>query len=252
MGPAAFMWPPDREWSANMDNTAPCGTSQGVGNRTDFPLTGGAVALVDQDEGYDVQLSISYQNDPQSNADFNVLIASSNLKELAEGHTCVSIANPPDTVSAGSNATLQIIYTADFDSPQNQTFYACADITYVLNSDFTTSIPCFNATIPDDEASPTTTHGSSSATASSTSAATTSAAASGGSSKGISGGAIAGAVVGSIAGAAILGVAAFWLYRRHQRKNRAAQIERSARNVKWDVLHPGRDNASQNTENIPM
>lgn len=39
MGPAAFMWPADRVWSAAMDNTAPCGSVAGPGNRTGFPLS---------------------------------------------------------------------------------------------------------------------------------------------------------------------------------------------------------------------
>jgi hypothetical protein len=38
MGPAAFMWPSDRPWSADVDNIAPCGSSAGVGNRTNYPL----------------------------------------------------------------------------------------------------------------------------------------------------------------------------------------------------------------------
>lgn len=38
MGPVAFLWPEDRPWSADADNTAPCGSSSGVGNRTQFPL----------------------------------------------------------------------------------------------------------------------------------------------------------------------------------------------------------------------
>jgi hypothetical protein len=38
MGPAAFMWPADRVWSAATDNTAPCGSIANVVNRTDFPL----------------------------------------------------------------------------------------------------------------------------------------------------------------------------------------------------------------------
>lgn len=37
MGPAAFMWPPDRVWSAAADNTAPCGSIAKAGNRTRFP-----------------------------------------------------------------------------------------------------------------------------------------------------------------------------------------------------------------------
>jgi hypothetical protein len=38
MGPVAFMWPTDRVWGAAYDNTAPCGSSSGVVNRTNFPL----------------------------------------------------------------------------------------------------------------------------------------------------------------------------------------------------------------------
>ncbi len=38
MGPVAFLWPADRPWSASADNSAPCGSSSGVSNRTEFPL----------------------------------------------------------------------------------------------------------------------------------------------------------------------------------------------------------------------
>lgn len=38
MGPVAFLWPDDRKWDASQDNTAPCGSSAGVTNRTEFPL----------------------------------------------------------------------------------------------------------------------------------------------------------------------------------------------------------------------
>ena len=39
MGPAAFMWPPDRVWSGDEDNRAPCGSRADAGNRTEFPLS---------------------------------------------------------------------------------------------------------------------------------------------------------------------------------------------------------------------
>jgi hypothetical protein len=39
MGPAAFMWPPDRTWSSTTDNTPPRGSVGDVGNRTQFPLS---------------------------------------------------------------------------------------------------------------------------------------------------------------------------------------------------------------------
>jgi hypothetical protein len=38
MGPVQFLWPADRPWSADADNTAPCGSNFGVTNRTQFPL----------------------------------------------------------------------------------------------------------------------------------------------------------------------------------------------------------------------
>jgi hypothetical protein len=37
MGPVQFLWPADRPWSADADNTAPCGSNSGVTNRTQFP-----------------------------------------------------------------------------------------------------------------------------------------------------------------------------------------------------------------------
>lgn len=39
MGPVDFLWPSSREWSADADNTAPCGSTEGVTDRTVFPLS---------------------------------------------------------------------------------------------------------------------------------------------------------------------------------------------------------------------
>lgn len=38
MGPVAFLWPENRDWSAAADNIGPCGSSEGVTNRTSYPL----------------------------------------------------------------------------------------------------------------------------------------------------------------------------------------------------------------------
>lgn len=38
MGPASLMWPPDRPWDSNLDNTPPCGSVAGPSFRTRFPL----------------------------------------------------------------------------------------------------------------------------------------------------------------------------------------------------------------------
>jgi hypothetical protein len=49
MGPAAFMWPNDREWKADGDRKAPCGSAAAVGKRTKFPLGKSSFVSVGQD-----------------------------------------------------------------------------------------------------------------------------------------------------------------------------------------------------------
>ncbi|KAJ5322833.1 hypothetical protein N7452_011122 [Penicillium brevicompactum] len=211
MGPAAFLWPPDRAWGAAQDNTAPCGSSAGVTNRTEFPLTNGEVSLVLQDESYNVNLAISYNNDPTSNRDFTTLVSSSNFPDLDPGHECYAVPNPASNITSGSNATLQLSYLSTFDTDQNSTFYACADITYVPLASFTTNVLCFNVS---ESTTPTST--SSSSTSSATSGLSGSSGSS--SSSGLSGGQIAGIVVGCVVGAALAAVAMFVLWTRYQRK----------------------------------
>lgn len=81
MGPVAFLWPGDRPWSASHDNTGPCGSSSGVTNRTEFPLSifprgqsvnfpnrlhdllgQGQVALSIADEAYKVAFYIAFDD----------------------------------------------------------------------------------------------------------------------------------------------------------------------------------------------
>ncbi|KAJ5693201.1 hypothetical protein N7462_002624 [Penicillium macrosclerotiorum] len=207
MGPAAFLWPPDRAWGAAQDNTAPCGSSAGVTNRTEFPLKNGEVSLVLQDESYNVNLAVSYSNDPKRNDDFTTIVSSSNFPDLEPGHECYSVPNPPSNITSGSNATLQLSYLSTFDTDTNQTYYACADITYVPLSSFTTNVLCFNVS-----------ESSSSSSSSSTSTSSSSSSSKNSSSRGLSGGQIAGIVVGCVAGAALIAVALFLLWGRHQRK----------------------------------
>ncbi|KAF7562310.1 hypothetical protein G7046_g1821 [Stylonectria norvegica] len=237
MGPAAFMWPADRVWSAAMDNTAPCGSVANPGNRSEFPLQNGKVALVDQDESYDIELSISYLSNPKSNTDFNTLIDADAFKSINPGHTCVPVKNAPSSVSAGDNATLQIRYIADFDTPENQTFYACADITFVELSNFDESIPCFNATEPANSSDGgDNTHPDGSESSASASASTTPEKHKSGS--GLSGGAIAGIVVGCVAFVGLIGLAALLMYRRRQKKVNALRQQQSARGVNWEDQPP--------------
>ncbi|KAJ5155246.1 hypothetical protein N7492_008049 [Penicillium capsulatum] len=223
MGPAAFLWPPDRPWGAAQDNTPPCGSSEGVTNRTQFPLANGRVSLVLQDESYDVNLAISYSDsestfpnasmritkpdkDPKFNNDFATLVSSSNFPEIEPGHECYSISHPPSNITAGLNATLQLSHLSTFDTDENQTFYACADITYVELSSFTAHPLCFNVSVTDNS------------TSNSNSNSSTNNFSANPSSSGLSGEQIAGIVVGSLAGAALIAAALFLLWSRHQRK----------------------------------
>ncbi|KIY03120.1 uncharacterized protein Z520_01587 [Fonsecaea multimorphosa CBS 102226] len=246
MGPVAFLWPPDREWGAAQDNTAPCGSAASVVNRTEFPLLNGQIALVAQDESWSIQVAISHKNDPTSNDDFEIVIAAMRIPELDEGHQCYPVPNPSADIEALSNATLQIQYTSDFEDDRNETYYACADITYVPTSQFTYQVPCFNATVDDfniTDSDPGLSSSASASGATATSEATGAAELS--SSSGLSGGAIAGIVVGTVVGvAAFLGVF-FFLWRRSQQKRRLRQQEASVRNVKWEDHHQGSGPASQ-------
>lgn len=172
------------------------------------------------------------------------------------GHTCIPITDSPDSVTAGDYATLQIMYIADFDTPENQTFYACADIKFVETDAFDVAIPCFNATEPDaedsagsewdyhdnfddddddeedndksDEASPSSTSSPDAAEGGSGEKK------SGGSGSDLSGGTIAGIVVGCVAGVGFIATAALLVYRRKSQRLQEIRKANSSRGVAWD------------------
>ncbi|RGP74488.1 hypothetical protein FLONG3_6047 [Fusarium longipes] len=238
MGPAAFMWPPDRVWSGDMDNRAPCGSRAAAGNRTEFPLTGGAISLVAQDDYYNTKISISYSNDPSSNGDFDTLIEGKSIADLNPGHSCVQVPDVSSSASAGDNATLQIIYRADWDAPHNQTFYACADIVFVSEADFDFAIPCFNATEPgdDDIAAGATADPSPTATHLDTSSDNSDDEEKANNSNKLSGGAIAGIVVGTVVGVILIAGAALFFWRRRQQAKRNSRIARMEDNARKHQL----------------
>jgi hypothetical protein len=275
MGPAAFMWPPDRVWNAQIDNTSPCGSVASPGNRTNFPLEDGLVSLTAQDDSYSVIMSISFKNgipssplilppsppnltnqyhlplsDPKTQSDFTYTINPVPVPELDPGHTCLRIPSPPETIAPGTNATIQLRYTADFDRPENQTFYACADITYVRAAEFNAAdVPCFNATSDQDVPAPTATgsptnlpgHGDNGPPLTSATGTPASQQADGGT---LSRGAIAGAVVGSVVGLGVILGLGLMFYRERQKKRRLERQRDSARGVGWRADAPGKDSAS--------
>ncbi|WQF75306.1 Putative copper acquisition factor BIM1-like domain-containing protein [Colletotrichum destructivum] len=247
MGPAAFLWPPDRVWSADADNTAPCGSTNGPGARTEFPLVNGKLALVTQDTTRSVHLSVSYENDPKSVSDFETFLGPSEVGSLDLGHTCITVPQAPEGTAAGANATYRMLYVSNFeeDESKRETFYACADVTFV--DVFAASIPCFNATVSDPEVSVDETVDVTTTDAGGKTphtAADFTASKSDGSSSGLSGGAIAGAAVGSIAGVSILGLAAFFLWRRKNNKKNAVTEPMQQR---WDAEKAVSETSSVNS-----
>ncbi|KAK7534209.1 uncharacterized protein J3D65DRAFT_632760 [Phyllosticta citribraziliensis] len=210
MGPVDFLWPTYRTWSAANDNTPPCGSAATATNRTQFPLEQGSVALTIAQEAWNVEFHIAFGNNPTSQSDFQEQVVS-NISEVEPGHECYKLDALPSNVTAGTNATIQLEYWAEYDSDRNQTFYACADITFVETSAFTAQVPCFNVTASDFE----------SPSSSSTSSATPSAS-SVSSKSSLSGGDKAGIAVGSIVGGlAILGAGLFWFLRKRRQSKPA-------------------------------
>lgn len=70
--------------------------------------------------------------DPTSNNDFELLIDSHYVPSVDPGHECYPLPqNVSSGLQPGANATLQLVYIADFNDEgestgSNETFYACA------------------------------------------------------------------------------------------------------------------------------
>ncbi|ROT42032.1 hypothetical protein SODALDRAFT_326193 [Sodiomyces alkalinus F11] len=221
MGAGAFVWPPDRAWIDGHDEIAPCGSTDGVGERTPFPLTNGKLALVAQDATRAVHISVSYKDDPKTMDDFETFYGPNEVGSLDLGHTCINAPDAPSNIRPGMNATFGLLYVANFEeNPAYRTIhYACADVTFVEFSAFDEAIPCFNATTAnpeisiDEDVEVTTTdrHGNVPHTVSDLTSKS--------SSVGLSTATIAGAVVGSVAGLSVIAAVAFWLFRRNKKRS---------------------------------
>jgi len=149
MGPVQFLWPPDRPWHPDDDNVSPCGTKSGPGERTDFPLMNGHVALVMRDLAWETAIRISYKENPTKQSDFESII--SNATRLEDGHMCYPMPPLPRDIEPGQKATLQIEYFSNDEgqSPNTDTFFACSDIQFVRNSKIGMIPNCFNVTATD-------------------------------------------------------------------------------------------------------
>ncbi|KAF1950748.1 hypothetical protein CC80DRAFT_226008 [Byssothecium circinans] len=211
MGPVAFLWPADRPWTAKDDNTGPCGSPAGPSNRTEYPLSQGSVALTIADDAWNVALRLAVENDPRNQSAFREQVMN-NVSDVDPGHQCYKL-DLLENIVAGTNATIQLEYWGEFEGEnngRNQSFFACADVTFVETKNFNKQVPCFNVT--SDEFDAPTPTASSGAAATSASSFQSSSPSGGG---GLSGGAKAGIAVGSIIGGlALIGAIGFFLWRR--------------------------------------
>ena len=153
---------------------------------------------------------------------------------------CYPIPNPPSNIEAGSNATIQIKYTADFETDRNETYYACADIYYIPTNQFTVQVPCFNVSSDDfaapdddnhDDGDPATSSTASSVPASTTGSSETEPSSSSSNSS-LSGGEIAGIVIGVLAALAII-AGFFFVWGRRKQRERQREQEANVRAVQW-------------------
>ncbi|KAF7904020.1 hypothetical protein EAF00_001354 [Botryotinia globosa] len=227
-GPVEFVWPEQRTWYDAWKNNSPCARNDGmVGNRTEFPFYSGKVALVASGETWDVVVRIEYIDKPTTQSDFTTQILHT-VSELDTGHRCYTIPGSQTDIEPGTNATIQLEYSSTYDGSGNETFYACADITFVEESDFTTSVSCFNATVngPSTKGKATsvaTSAATSTATStgSSTASSSTTSDSSSSGSSGLSKSAVAGVAVVCIAGGlALVGLVAFLLMKKYSYKPR--------------------------------
>lgn len=191
-------------------------------------------------------LTFTIKQDPKSVSDFETFLGPSEVGSLDLGHTCVTVPSAPSGTAAGSNATYRMLYVSNFDQDESkrETYYACADVTFV--EVFAASIPCFNATVSDPDVDVDTTvnvtttdsGGNTPHTAADFTAAGES------KSSGLSKGAIAGAAVGSIAGVSLLALAGFFFWRKKAAKKEAVTEPMQQR---WDAEKAVSDTSSVNS-----
>ncbi|KAI0906971.1 hypothetical protein F4823DRAFT_604915 [Ustulina deusta] len=238
-GPVAFLWPEDRPWSAGTDNIGPCGSPDGVINRTNFPLSQGSVAITIADEAWNVAFSVAYADNPTIQSQFIQQVA--NVASVESGHQCYKIDDIPDTVVAGSNATIQLEYWSHIDNElggSNQSFFACADITFVEPADFSIQVPCFNITSSDfDSPEPSSTATAGQPDDTGVTDNSTSNTSSSNSNEGLSTGAIAGIAVGVVvASLLVIGVVAFVVFRRRSIRTLDSQSQPHGTKVMTELV----------------
>ncbi|ORY55876.1 uncharacterized protein BCR38DRAFT_298413, partial [Pseudomassariella vexata] len=103
----------------------PCGgVPNGVGNRTDWPISGGSVVLELHHAWTYAFINLGYGTNVSN---FNVSLTAQLLNVTGSGTFCLPLLTSPDlTGTDGQNATIQVVTSGEDGSA----LYNCADITF--------------------------------------------------------------------------------------------------------------------------
>ncbi|PON26880.1 hypothetical protein TGAM01_v204381 [Trichoderma gamsii] len=94
------------------------------------------------------------KKDPQSAADFSPLLKR-RISYYGVGWTCFKINDAPQGMDAGANATFQLRFDSNYETPMLRSHFSCADITYVEKEGLDFEFPCVNTTDVEWEDLPT-------------------------------------------------------------------------------------------------
>ncbi|OCF32271.1 hypothetical protein I317_05655 [Kwoniella heveanensis CBS 569] len=150
--PVEFTYPPPRSgYSPDTAATYPCGGSA-AGSRTNYPLTGGQLALDVDTLAANVNLMYANETDPDAFHDFSTF--TNTILDVSDGSWCGAAPNFTELgLEAGNDVTLLVIYQLYGNSSY---LYHCADLTLVEAGSYTapSDLACSNSSVILETASP--------------------------------------------------------------------------------------------------
>lgn len=135
-------YPATRGFNEDTEATAPCGSFDTVGNRTEFPLSNGFLEIYSGHTSWSYTVNVILGNNPVV-ADFS----SSNVTAVGSGSrnypekSCLSVNLASNSaIKDGVNATLQVVYNGG-----DGLLYQCTDVTFTSKPTAWNNSVCVNA-----------------------------------------------------------------------------------------------------------
>ncbi|KAI7851647.1 hypothetical protein BDC45DRAFT_515502 [Circinella umbellata] len=135
-------YPESRGFSEDNEPSAPCGGfNTASSNRTQFPLKNGFVEINSGHTSYSYEIKLVTNSANPSASDFSSAPTVANGSRNYPGEGCLPIdLSSVSNASAGTNATIQVIYDGGDGS-----LYQCVDVTLAENPSNFDSSACVNA-----------------------------------------------------------------------------------------------------------